>query len=90
MAEDKFQGLFGERAGATHFPGTRCADVTFDDAEDTSFVCRYFTCSDSGTLKVTTYDGQEISIQVFAGVNPHRIRRFWDTGSDAITVQIWD
>lgn len=59
------------------------ADFTFTK------VTRGITCSAAGTLTVDTPRNTNVAIQVFAGWNPCRIVKIYDTGSDAITVDGW-
>lgn len=69
-------------------PGTEAETADYS-AGNYDFVKtpRYIKCSASGTLVVDLLGGgTQIELPVIAGVNPERVTRIYQAGSDAMTV----
>lgn len=68
------------------------ANISGQDHEF-SKIPRFVTCSADGELVVDLAGGQEeVTIQVFKGYNPIRIKKIYEAesgGSDSITVEGW-
>ena len=69
-------------------PGSRAEVADYSAGNHNfSFTPRYLKCSDDGVLKVDMEKGgTNISLPVVAGVNPERVTRIYNTGSDVMTV----
>jgi hypothetical protein len=62
------------------------ADFSSTDYEFSQPV-RYFKCSEGGILRVDLAGGQtDVDILVTTGLNPEKITKIYNSGSDAITV----
>jgi hypothetical protein len=88
--EDRFKGLTGPTSGAMSFPTTRSKRATFSDSAVLDFHARCFVTSAKGKLTVDDEAGDNHEILVTEGLNAHRIRAIYSTGSDAITVDYRD
>lgn len=89
---DRFPGLTSATSGAMTFPTTRSARATFSDVATVAlpFHARCFVCSADGVLTVDDEGGSNHAILVFKGMNAHRIKAIYVTGSDVITVDVRD
>ena len=68
-------GVAGEEADFSS------VDYTFTDTP------RYIKCSAAGILKVDLLDGGTgVDLPVVPGVNPERVTKIYNSGSDAMTV----
>ena len=73
---------------ATLTPAARGFAVTTDDANDLATVTRYVYVGVAGDLKVTTTDGDTITlVGLAAGVmHPIRVKRIWQNGTTAQSI----
>lgn len=69
-------------------PAARAFSVTTDDATDIATVTRYVYVGVAGDLKVTTTDGDTVTlVGLAAGVmHPLRVRRIWQNGTTAQSI----
>ncbi len=65
-------------------PASRAAAITPDDNQDLARFTRALNVSASGTVRVTTVEGDIAVVQISAGCAfPVRVRRVWATGTTA-------
>lgn len=68
-------------------PASGAYAVTASDTVDFTLpgkVCRGLNVATSGTYKVTTNQGEDVSVYIAAGIAfPLNVVRVWSTGSDA-------
>jgi hypothetical protein len=68
-------------------PGDRFWTIVPNDAADLSHVTRAINVSVSGPVRVTTAGGDEVTLQVVAGIAfPGMFSRIWATGTNAGTI----
>lgn len=68
-------------------PLVNAAAADFSATDHTfATVPRALNCSAEGTLTVDIGSATSIAIHVVAGLNPYRVSKIYNTGSDAITV----
>lgn len=69
-------------------PTTKLEVVTPDDATDINVMTRALNVATSGTVQVTTADGQTASVYITAGILfPIRVQRIWATGTTATGIR---
>lgn len=65
-------------------PPAFAEQVTPNDDTDLQFVCRCLNVATAGSVRLTTAEGNEVSIFVAAGITfPVRASRVWATGTTA-------
>jgi len=77
-------------------PGVRVERADFSATDYTFDVMpRFITCSEGGLLVIDLPDAaedetqEEVAVQVFAGYNPIRPKKIYNSGSTAMTVDGW-
>ena len=75
-------------------PPVRCALAALSDSADfTTFPIRGVSFATAGAIKVTTADGDTVTIPSGAlaagGIHPMRLRRVWSTGTTAADIVFW-
>ena len=69
-------------------PTTMLEVVTPNDAADLNVMTRALNVATSGTVQVTTADGQTGSVYIAAGILfPIRVQRVWATGTTAAGIR---
>lgn len=75
---------FSDYMPSLESPARSLFDVTPDDAVDLPIITRALNVAGSGSIRVTTVDGDIATIFVAAGVAfPVRVRRVFTTGTTA-------
>jgi hypothetical protein len=68
---------------------TRCFIPTPDDANDLATVSRMLVIAVGGVIKVTTRDGDTVTVTWPAGTFPVELSRIWSTGLTATGLSCW-
>lgn len=65
-------------------PASNAIALTPDDATDLPLVCRALNVAVSGSVRVTTRNGDDVVLTIAAGIPfPIRVKRVWNTGTSA-------
>ncbi|PTW44021.1 spike base protein, RCAP_Rcc01079 family [Rhodovulum kholense] len=76
--------LFKTHTQGLDSPPSRLTEVTPDDSAELPFASRALNVATSGTVRVTTVDGDTGTVFVSSGIAlPLRVRRVWATGTSA-------
>lgn len=74
-------------SGGVDGPADNLAAVTLDDSNDLSYVTKAVHVGTAGDLKVTTANGQAVTIKgAVAGWHKIRVKRIWSTGTAASNI----
>lgn len=85
MPQDKFS----EYLVGLESPATRMFPVTPDDATDLPQIGRALNVAQSGTVQITTSEGDTAIVYIAAGVAfPLRAVRIWQTGTTATNIVV--
>ena len=86
MADD-----FSSHAPSLDGPAKNAAAVTPNDSTDLTTAARALLLSAAGTVTVDMVGtGSNIALPLQAGINPVRVTRVYDTGTDSLTiVALW-
>ena len=79
--------IFQKLAGGLDSPASRLLAVVPDDQADLSLASRALNVATTGTVKVTTVEGDTATVYVAAGIAfPVRASRVWATGTTATNI----
>ena len=68
-------------------PARILEEITPDDSNDITYTTRALNVATSGSVKVTTEDGDTGTVYISAGIAfPIRVTRVWSTGTTATTI----
>lgn len=69
-------------------PATSVFEIVPDDAADLASVTTALNVATSGTVRITTVDGDVTDIRLQSGVHfPLRVRKVWQTGTSATGIR---
>lgn len=78
---------FEKHSAQLDSPARRAMEVTPDDDNDMALSARALYIGVSGDIKVTTVDGDDATFVGHpAGYMPVRVKRVWETGTDATNI----
>ena len=81
--------LFHEYTPGLESPATRLFNITPSDTADLAYVSRALNDAASGSVRVTTKDGDIATVFVAAGIPfPARVKRVWSTGTTATGIVV--
>lgn len=68
-------------------PASNAYPVTPDDTGDLAYFSRALNVATSGSVRLTTVRGDEVTVFIAAGITfPIRARRIWATGTTAANI----
>ena len=81
--------LFEKHRSGLESPASHLSSVTPSDSQDLATASRGINVATTGTVRVTTIDGDTETVYIAAGsAFPLRVRRIWATGTTATGIVV--